>query len=139
MATRTMNQPRPHRAASARGRSACTRWRRRMAAAVAVLGLAACAQTPPPPPSPELTALQQRLQALEQRIEVLERYIWNLPSPPNRSREEIERNIRSLEAKRAALLERYTNAHPEVREIDLSLRLLKLQLQMLDRAGKSPK
>ncbi len=83
--------------------------------------------------------MQQRLQALEQRVEVLERYISNLPSPPNRSRDEIERNIRSLEAKRATLLERYTNAHPEIREIDLSLRLLKLQLQMMDAAPKVPK
>jgi len=37
------------------------------------------------------------------------------------------------------LLERYTDAHPAVREIDLSLRLLKLQLEMMDQAGKSAK
>jgi len=83
--------------------------------------------------------MQQRLRTLEQRVEVLERYISNLPSPPNRSREEIERNIKSLEAKRAVLLERYTNAHPEIREIDLSLRLLQLQIQTMDQAAKNPK
>jgi uncharacterized protein involved in exopolysaccharide biosynthesis len=104
-----------------------------------VLTLVACAQTPPPAPSAELATMQQRLQALEQRVEVLERYIGNLPSPPNRSAGEIERNIRSLEAKRATLLERYTPAHPSVREIDLSLRLLKLQLEMMNQAGESPK
>jgi hypothetical protein len=102
-------------------------------AAAGLLALAGCA-APPPAVAPELVAMQQRLQALEQRVEVLERYIWNLPSPPNRSRDEIERDIRSLERRRATLLERYTNAHPYVREIDLSLRLLKLQLEMMDPA-----
>ena len=84
-----------------------------------------------------MDADQQRLQLLEQRVEILERYIYNLPSPPLRRREEIESNIRSLESKRSALLESYTDLHPAVREIDLSLRLLKLQLEMMDRAGKS--
>lgn len=104
-----------------------------------LLTLAGCAQAPAPASTPELDAMQQRLRTLEQRVEVLERYIWNLPSPANRSREEIERNIKSLEAKRAALLQRYTNAHPEVREIDLSLRLLQLQIQTMDQAAKNPK
>ena len=86
-----------------------------------------------------MDADQRRLQLLEQRVEVLERYIYNLPSPPLRRREEIESNIRSLESRRSALLERYTDAHPAVREVDLSLRLLKLQLEMMDQAGKSAK
>jgi predicted RNase H-like nuclease (RuvC/YqgF family) len=99
----------------------------------------ACAQQPTSTPAHELVTLQQRLQLLEKRVEILERYIWNLPSPPQRNREEIERNIQSLESKRSALLERYTNSHPEVREIDLSLRLLKLQLALMDQSKNAPK
>lgn len=83
--------------------------------------------------------MQQRVQLLEQRVQVLERYIWNLPSPPLRNRDEIEKNIQSLEARRSALLQRYTDSHPEVREVDLSLRLLKLQLEMMDQAKKTAK
>jgi hypothetical protein len=132
-----MNRPTPRDAPPARSADGRARWHGRIAAA-GLLALVACAHAPPPAPAPD-PATQQRLQALEQRVEVLERYISNLPSPPNRSRDEIERNIRSLEAKRATLLERYTNAHPEIREIDLSLRLLKLQLQMMDAAPKVPK
>jgi hypothetical protein len=114
--------------------------RRRSLTCVAwLLLLGACAQQPTSPPTTEIVSIQRRLQTLEQRVEILERYIWNLPSPPLRSREEIDRNIRLLESKRAALLERYTNSHPEVREIDLSLRLLKLQLEMMDQAGKPTK
>jgi hypothetical protein len=86
-----------------------------------------------------MSADQQRVQLLGQRMEILERYIYNLPSPPLRRREEIENNIRSLESKRFTLLERYTDSHPAVRETDLSLRLLKLQLEMMDQAGKSAK
>jgi hypothetical protein len=121
------------------GRQAAVGWFAGSFAAIALLTLAACAQPAAPAPPPELAAMQQRLQALEQRVDALERYIWNLPSPPNRSRGEIERNIKSLEAKRATLLERYTPAHPEIREIDLSLRLLKLQLQGMDAEGTNPK
>jgi len=86
-----------------------------------------------------MVSIQQRLQVLEQRVEILQRYIWNLPSPPLRSRKEIELNIQSLESKRSALLERYTNSHPDVREIDLSLRLLKLQLELMDQSDKAAK
>ena len=96
-----------------------------------------CAQQPTSSPSPEIVAIQQRLQQLEQRVETLDRYVWNLPSVPLRSRQEIEKNIQSLESRRAALLARYTDLHPDVREIDLSLRLLKLQLQMIDQARKA--
>jgi hypothetical protein len=49
------------------------------------------------------------------------------------------KNIEALESRRSALLERYTSAHPYVREIDLSLRLLRLQLEMLDQAKKVEK
>ena len=111
--------------------------RRGLEAATLVLLLGACAQQPTSTPESRMDADQQRLQLLEQRVEILERYIYNLPSPPLRRREEIESNIRSLESKRSALLERYTDLHPAVREIDLSLRLLKLQLEMMDQAGKS--
>jgi hypothetical protein len=113
--------------------------RRRSGTVAWLLLLGACAQQPTSTPSPEMVLMQQRLQVLENRVEVLERYIWNLPSPPLRSRDEIERNIQSLESRRAALLERYTPSHPDVREIDLSLRLLKLQLDMMDQAKKATK
>jgi hypothetical protein len=113
-------------------------WCAHKAAALALL-LGACAQQPASTTAPQMEADRQRLQLLEQRVEILERYIYNLPSPPVRSRKEIENNIRSLESKRSALLERYTDSHPAVREIDLSLRLLKLQLEMMDQAGKSAK
>lgn len=106
---------------------------------MALLLSSACAQAPAPAPAAETIALEQRLQTLEQRFDSLERYITNLPSPPLRSRDEIERNIQSLEARRTALLERYTSAHPLVREVDLSLRLLRLQLEMLDQAHRTAK
>lgn len=75
---------------------------------------------------------------LEDRVTTLERLLTALPSPPMRSRAEIARNIQTLEHKRADLLKRYTPAHPEVREIDLSLRLLRLQLDFLDQANRLP-
>jgi len=55
-----------------------------------------------------------------------------------RNRAEIVKNIQSLEQQRAELLMRYTPAHPNVREIDLSLRLLRLQLDFLDQANRVP-
>ena len=105
----------------------------------ATLLLGACAQQPAAPQSPEAVAIEARLQSLEQRFDALERFLTNLPSPPLRSRAEIEKNIQSLESKRAALLERYTSAHPYVREVDLSLRLLRLQLEFMDQANAAPK
>lgn len=105
----------------------------------ALLLLSACAQPPRPSTAPESASVEQRLQALERRFDALERFITNLPSPPLRSRDEIERNIVALESKRTALLERYTAAHPLVREVDLSLRLLRLQIEMLDQAAKTAK
>jgi hypothetical protein len=100
----------------------------------AALGLAACAQ--PPAPAPVSPTVEQRLQTLEMRFDALERFITNLPSPPQRSRAEIEANVQSLEAQRRTLLERYTSAHPSVREVDLSLRLLRLQLELMGPAER---
>jgi hypothetical protein len=114
-------------------------WRRHLPSVALLLLLGACAQAPVPPPAPETAAIEQRLQNLEWRFEALERFMTNLPSPPARSRVEIESNIRALESQRVALMERYTSAHPLVREVDLSLRLLRLQLEMLDQAGKGAK
>lgn len=105
-----------------------------LASAVALL-LAACAAAPTP--SPEAVALEQRLSALEGRVERLERYATSVPAPPLRSRDEIVRHIEALEARRAELLQRYTAAHPDVREVDLQLRLRRLQLEVLDQAGQS--
>lgn len=107
--------------------------RRAAVLAASALGLAACAT--PPSPSPEVVALEQRLSQLEGRIELLERYVTAVPAPPLRSRDEIEQHIRTLESRRATLLQRYTPAHPEVRDVDLQLRLLRLQLAVLDQAA----
>jgi hypothetical protein len=100
--------------------------------------LTSCAQ-PPAAPTPEVRALEQRLQALEWRLESLERFVTALPAMPLRERAQIEQHIQSLEAQRKVLLERYTPAHPQVREVDLSLRLLRLQLEFLDRAERTPR
>lgn len=105
----------------------------RVVLAATALALTACAA--PPAPSPEVVALEQRLSQLEGRVELLERYVTAVPAPPLRSRDEIEQHIRSLEARRATLLQRYTPAHPEVRDVDLQLRLLRLQLAVLDQAA----
>jgi hypothetical protein len=101
-------------------------------ALIASLLLAACAA----PPAPDLSSIEERLRKLDDRITSLERLLTNLPSPPMRSRVEILKNIQSLERRRADLLVRYTPAHPDVREIDLSLRLLRLQIDFLDQAGR---
>jgi hypothetical protein len=91
-----------------------------------------------PPPAPDLSSIEERLRRLDDRITTLERLLTNLPSPPMRSRAEIVRNIKSLEQRRTELLVRYTPAHPEVRELDLSLRLLRVQLDFLDQANRVP-
>jgi hypothetical protein len=109
----------------------------KMTALAWALLVTACA-APPPPPPPELPAIEERLRRLDERVTTLERLLTNLPSPPLRSRAEIVKNIQSLEKQRAVLLERYTPAHPDVREIDLRLRLLRLQLDMLDQVGRMP-
>jgi hypothetical protein len=107
-------------------------------ASACLLLMVACTTPPPPPPPPDLSAIDERLRQLDDRLTVLERLLTNLPSPPLRSRAEIVRNIQSLEQQRADLLKRYTPGHPSVRELDLSLRLLRLQLDFLDQASRVP-
>lgn len=111
---------------------------RQVAALVSTVVVAGCAAPQPQRPAPELSAIEQRLNSLDDRLTTLERLLTNLPSPPLRSRAEIVRNIQSLEKQRAVLLERYTATHPDVREIDLRLRLLRLQLDMLDQVNRMP-
>jgi len=106
-------------------------------ASACLLLIVACA-APPPPPPPDLSAIEERLRQLDDRLTTLERLLTNLPSPPMRGRAEIVRNIQSLEQQRADLLKRYTPGHPSVRELDLSLRLLRLQLDFLDQASRVP-
>jgi hypothetical protein len=72
---------------------------------------------------------------LERRVEILEAQVSSLPALSPSSREEVDGRIRSLQSQRSALLERYTDAHPDVREIDRRLRLLRLQQEMLNQAG----
>jgi hypothetical protein len=103
-------------------------------ALIASLQMIGCAA----PPAPDLSSIDERLRQLDARITTLERLLTNLPSPPMRNRAEIVANIQSLEKQRAELLTRYTSAHPNVREIDLSLRLLRLQLDFLDQANRVP-
>jgi hypothetical protein len=108
----------------------------RLAALAATVLAAACAQAPlPAAPDGQTLSAEQRLQNLEWRVDALERFITNVPGIPQRSRAEIEANIRSLEQRRVELLQRYLPPHPAIREIDLSLKLLRWQLQMLDQGG----
>lgn len=117
-----------------------TGWQRSTALAALSIALvvAGCASAPAGP-TPEVVALERRLQAAEARLDSLERFVAAVPAPPLRPRDEIEAHVRTLEARRAEMLLRYTPAHPAVREIDLSLRLLRLQLEVLDQAAKAPK
>lgn len=101
-----------------------------------VLLLSACAQ---PLPKPESISIDQRLEKLEARIESLERHYAITPSPPLRRRAEIEERIQILETERVTLLEKYHSEHPYVRDINLRLRLLKLQLEMLDQVPTTTK
>ncbi len=112
-----------------------TRQRTGPIAIAAALGLTACVQPPAAPPQPSGPSIEQRVQDLEWRLDALERYVTSMPSAPLRSRAEIEANIRSLESQRTQLLLRYQPAHPDIRDIDLRLRLLRGQLQMLDQAA----
>lgn len=85
---------------------------------------------------PDLASIDERLIRLGAQLDSLERAPTNLPSPPVRSRGEIVANVRALE--RAELLQKYTPAHPVVREIDLRLRLLRLHLGFLGQADQVP-
>lgn len=106
-------------------------------ALISTLLMVGCA-APPAPPPPDLSSIEQRLRKIDERLTALERLLTNLPSPPMRSRAEIVKNIQSLEQQRVELLSRYSPAHPNVREVDLSLRLLRLQLEFLDQASRVP-
>lgn len=106
--------------------------------AIAAALCAACAPPQPQVPAAELATINARLDRLEAQVDSLERLLTNVPSPPLRSRAEIVANIRQLERRRAELLERYTASHPSVREVDLSLRLLRLQLDVIDQASRVP-
>lgn len=113
----------------------------RLRLALSAIGSAlcvACAPTPPQVPPAELAAINARLDRLEAQVERLDRLLTNVPSPPLRSRAEIVANIQQLERRRTELLERYTPAHPSAREVDLSLRLLRLQLDVIDQASRVP-
>lgn len=114
------------------------RWRS-FGAAVCLLVLGACTQRPASPPQSEIDALRERLEVLEQQVEILQRQIGNQPSPRPGNGEAIDKEIRSLESRRAALLERYTNLHPDVRDIDQRLRLLRQQLESMKQARTTTK
>jgi hypothetical protein len=58
---------------------------------------------------------------------------------PHRSREEIDADIQNLEAERAELLAKYSEAHPDVRALDRRLRILRERREMLDRAPAAAK
>jgi predicted nucleic acid-binding Zn-ribbon protein len=108
-------------------------------AVASLLLTGACAQQATVQPEPEMDALRQRLQALERRVENLEHQILSLPAAQSRSRAELESEMRTLQAQRSVLLERYTDLHPDVRDIDRRLRLLKLQLEMKDQGREAAK
>ena len=114
------------------------RWQAGAASLALAVLMSACAQSPVPPPSAPALSIEERVQQLEWRLDALERFATNLPSIPVRKRSEIEENVRALEQQRIKLLERYLPAHPSIREVDLSLRLLRWQLQMLDQAAPPP-
>jgi hypothetical protein len=92
-----------------------------------VLILAACAQQPPTPTVEK--SVDQRLDDLERRVQRLEGrpQTWL----PYRDRREIEAHIKSLEGERDRLLLKTTEEHPEVRDLDRRLKILREQLQML--------
>lgn len=72
----------------------------------------------------------------EQRVADLERRVQRLEgrppvAAPNRSPEDIQAHIKSLESDRARLLVKYTDQHPAVRDIDRKLLILNEQLRQL--------
>jgi hypothetical protein len=54
---------------------------------------------------------------------------------PLRPREDIEADIRTLEAQRADLLTRYAPAHPDVRAVERRLAILRAQFELLRSQG----
>ncbi len=79
---------------------------------------------------PDTPSLEKRMDALELRMQTLE--ARPVANPPYRSRQEIEAHIETLEAERRKLLTRYFAEHPEIRDIDRKLGLLRSQLKMLE-------
>ncbi len=74
---------------------------------------------------------------LEQRLSDLERRVQRLESrppvqAPYRSREEIQAQVKELEAERAKLLTRFTEQYPDVKDLDRRLLILNYQLKMLE-------
>jgi hypothetical protein len=131
--------PGPHRIRACDLGDPAPAWRARtVCISLAAALCAACATPPPPVPAAELAAINARLDRLEAQLDSIERLLTNVPSPPLRSRAEIVANIERLERRRAELLERYTPLHPNVREVDLSLKLLRLQLDVIDQASRVP-
>ena len=51
---------------------------------------------------------------------------------PSRSKAEIESQVTWLEGERDKLLLKYTEQHPAIRDIDRQLRILHIQLKMLE-------
>ena len=95
---------------------------------VLAFALAACASNVPP--KADTPSLEERVLELEHRIEMLE--ARPEVKPPYRSKEEIQANIKSLEAERGELLTRYFAQHPAIKDIDRRLEILNSQLKMLE-------
>ena len=92
--------------------------------------LAGCAaQHAKPPEAGGTMATQQRLDDLERRVQRLE---GRPPvEMPYRNREEIQAQIKDLQAERDRLLVKYTDQHPAIRDIDRKLLILNEQLRMI--------
>jgi len=98
---------------------------------VVALALTGCAQqTPAPDTTGSPVQVDQRLSDLERRMERLE----SRPpvQVPSRSKAEIESQVTWLEGERDKLLLKYTEQHPAIRDIDRQLRILHIQLKMLE-------
>lgn len=93
--------------------------------------LAGCGSAPMRQPDAADASLEQRLFELERRVDRLE----NRPDiqAPYRNREEIQSQVKALESERAALLTKYTERHPAVRDIDRRLLILGNQLKLLEK------
>lgn len=73
--------------------------------------------------------MEQRVSELEQRLERLE--ARPEVQAPYRSKAELEAAIQSLQEERIRLLSRYTEQHPEIRDLDRRLAILDSQMKML--------
>lgn len=99
-------------------------------AAVVTVGALLTACTPHTTPMRQDTpTMEQRVSELEQRLERLEARPKVLA--PYRSRVELEAAIQLLQAERIRLLNRYTEQHPEIRDLDRRLAILDRQMKML--------